>query len=72
MSHTCPKCKKKWKCITDDLFEELLGVIDGCDMTEDNICYKCAGVTGMEDIRNKLKVGILRRKINGELKIIEG
>ncbi len=63
MPHFCPKCEKKWKCITDILYEEIIGKGE-CDLGKECICYKCSGISGMEKIK-QLIVKEIKLKQNG-------
>jgi len=48
--HTCPKCGKEWECVTQFLFDEILGR-GGCDMP-DSECYECSPIPEMKEIYN--------------------
>ena len=63
MPHFCPTCKKNWKCLTDILYEEIMGE-GACDLGAECVCYDCCGITEMNEIKDKI-VQEIREKKNG-------
>jgi len=53
LTHHCPKCDKDWKCLTDDLFDHLLGH-GQCDLPKNSKCYACSGMPEMKELHQVL------------------